>query len=277
MADFNWRTINVDLLDAESASNFDLTTLTPAVQPVSTTDVQTLSGQIRQLARGGNAEGALRGALENAPYGADEQGKVWYLKSQCSRGETNSLRSDTAGSTSCCGHRGMGQGHPSSGAKSASHGTGFSQAGGRNFGGGEGGGQAMSVFLSWHEKLVEMVGPGSIVRVMSDRRTVDHSRQNLCTTGRHIVIDGSCCVCPESAKLPDPVHEASPAVTRPIPNFRFSIGLSLAQFARHVELSRAACSYTFVASRRRWIDQAYSYHDIGMRSSEWAYDSRLPT
>lgn len=31
--------------------------------------------------------------------------------------------------------------------------TGFSQAGGRNFGGGEGGGQAMSVLLSWHEKV----------------------------------------------------------------------------------------------------------------------------
>jgi actin related protein 2/3 complex subunit 5 len=50
--------------------------------------------------------------------------------------------------------------------------TGFTQASGRNFGGGEGGGQAMSVLLSWHEKLVEMAGPGSIVRVMSDRRTV---------------------------------------------------------------------------------------------------------
>lgn len=49
---------------------------------------------------------------------------------------------------------------------------GFTQASGRNFGGGEGGGQAMSVLLSWHEKLVEMAGPGSIVRVMSDRRTV---------------------------------------------------------------------------------------------------------
>lgn len=76
MADFNWRTVNVDLLDPESASNFDLTTLTPTVEPISTSDVQTLSGQIRQLARGGNTEGALRGALENAPYGADQQGKV---------------------------------------------------------------------------------------------------------------------------------------------------------------------------------------------------------
>lgn len=31
--------------------------------------------------------------------------------------------------------------------------TGFSQVGGRSFGGAEGGGTAMSVFLSWHEKV----------------------------------------------------------------------------------------------------------------------------
>lgn len=48
--------------------------------------------------------------------------------------------------------------------------TGFSQIHSR--GGGEGGGQAMSVLLSWHEKLVEIAGKGSIVRVMTDRRTV---------------------------------------------------------------------------------------------------------
>ena len=47
---------------------------------------------------------------------------------------------------------------------------GFSQIQSR--GGGEGGGQAMSVLLSWHEKLVEIAGAGSIIRVMTDRRTV---------------------------------------------------------------------------------------------------------
>jgi hypothetical protein len=76
MAAINWRTIDVDALDPESSTNFDLSTLTPAVQPISTADVQTLAGQVRQLLRGGNAEGALLGALENAPYGADDQGKV---------------------------------------------------------------------------------------------------------------------------------------------------------------------------------------------------------
>lgn len=49
--------------------------------------------------------------------------------------------------------------------------TGFSQIQARNLGEG-GGGQQMSVLLSWHEKLVEIAGTGSIVRVMTDRRTV---------------------------------------------------------------------------------------------------------
>ena len=93
MAEFNWRTIDIDKLDPESSSNFDLTTLTPAVQPVSTQDVQTLSGQIKQLQRGGDNEGALRGALENAPYGADAQGKVrlpWLDWSIWTHAETHS-------------------------------------------------------------------------------------------------------------------------------------------------------------------------------------------
>jgi actin related protein 2/3 complex subunit 5 len=49
--------------------------------------------------------------------------------------------------------------------------TGFSQIRSRDLGEG-GGGQQMSVLLSWHEKLVELAGIGSIVRVMTDRRTV---------------------------------------------------------------------------------------------------------
>lgn len=78
MATLNWRTINIDALDPDSPANFDLTTLTPAVTPVSTADVQSLAGQIRQLLRGGDSQGALQGALENAPYGADEKGKVCH-------------------------------------------------------------------------------------------------------------------------------------------------------------------------------------------------------
>ena len=76
MAQLNWRTINIDALDPDSAANFDLSTLTPGLVPTSSADVQSLAGQIRQLLRGGDSEGALRGALEMAPYGGDEKAKV---------------------------------------------------------------------------------------------------------------------------------------------------------------------------------------------------------
>lgn len=80
MANINWRTINIDALDPDSPANFDLSSLTPAVEPISTADVQNTSQQIRQLLRGGDNEGALQGALESAPYGADDKGKVrWCL------------------------------------------------------------------------------------------------------------------------------------------------------------------------------------------------------
>lgn len=80
MATLNWRTINIDALDPDSPANFDLNSLTPAVAPISTADVQSLAGQIRQLLRGGDNEGALRGALENPPYGADDRGKVRSIR-----------------------------------------------------------------------------------------------------------------------------------------------------------------------------------------------------
>lgn len=76
MANINWRTINIDALDPDSPANFDLSSLTPAVEPISTADVQNLSQQIRQLLRGGDNEGALQGALASPPYGADDKGKV---------------------------------------------------------------------------------------------------------------------------------------------------------------------------------------------------------
>jgi actin related protein 2/3 complex, subunit 5 len=79
MALHNYRLINIDKLDPESSSNFPISTLSPPVVPVSTSDVQSLAGQIRQLLRGGDTEGALRGALENPPYGGDDHAKVCLL------------------------------------------------------------------------------------------------------------------------------------------------------------------------------------------------------
>ncbi|KAI9816476.1 MAG: hypothetical protein M1827_001608 [Pycnora praestabilis] len=75
----NWRTINIDALDPETSTNFDISTLSPAVAPVSASGVQNLAGQIRGLLRGGDSEGALKGALENAPYGGDERSKGVHL------------------------------------------------------------------------------------------------------------------------------------------------------------------------------------------------------
>lgn len=72
----NWRTINIDALDPESSANFDTTTLHPAFAPVSESEVRGLGQQVRQLLRGGDAEGALRGALEGAPYGGETGVKV---------------------------------------------------------------------------------------------------------------------------------------------------------------------------------------------------------
>ena len=75
-ANINWRTINIDALDPESAYNFDNSSLTPGLAPVTAAEVQSFGQQIRQLLRGGDSEGALRGALETAPYGGDAEAKV---------------------------------------------------------------------------------------------------------------------------------------------------------------------------------------------------------
>ncbi|KAI5212723.1 Arp2/3 complex 16 kDa subunit ARPC5 [Aureobasidium subglaciale] len=187
MAQVNWRSINIDALDPESSSNFDLSTLTPAVQPVSSQDVQALSGQIRQLWRGGDAEGALRGALENAPYGADAQSKDSYMQTvtevlqQVRTADMapilQRIYTSDGGSELCDVlmkylYKGMASGASTSNPSKnvTPQATGFSQVQPRNTAEGQGGN--MGVFLTWHEKVIEVAGPGSIVRVMSDRRTV---------------------------------------------------------------------------------------------------------
>ncbi|MCJ1274336.1 hypothetical protein MMC21_002131 [Puttea exsequens] len=197
MATANWRTINIDLLDPESSSNFPTSSLLPSIAPVSASEVQTLAGQIRQLLRGGDTEGALRGALENAPYGGDATAKDKEIHLQT---VTGILQSTPASSiptlltrifSSAGGpetldtlmkylYKGMSSSSSTTSASASSatsramtpQQTGFTQIGGGRVGGGEGGGQAMSVLLSWHEKVVEVAGAGCIVRVMTDRRTV---------------------------------------------------------------------------------------------------------
>ncbi|KAE8382560.1 actin-related protein 2/3 complex subunit 5 [Aspergillus bertholletiae] len=193
MAQLNYRTINIDVLDPESSVNFPMETLLPPTLPAPTTssEAANVAGQVRQLLRSGDPEGALRAVLDTAPLGGDDRAKEVHLatvievlqgirqgemtrvlEGVCS-GQQGSERADCLMKYL---YKGMAAPGPSSGAQSprksvSPQGTGFSQIQARNLGEG-GGGQQMSVLLSWHEKLVEVAGTGSIVRVMTDRRTV---------------------------------------------------------------------------------------------------------
>ena len=196
MANINWRTLNVDAYDPESSYNFDTTTVLPSSLPAPSTSSESaqIAQSIRQLLRAGDSTGALQSALETAPLAGDEGAKQVHFstvlevlqgirQSDVSR-ILNEMLKQNGGSA--LGdtlmkyiYKGMASGAGGSGSKTQSpQGTGvervssgFSQVQQRNFGEG-GGGQVMSVLLSWHEKLTESVGVGGIVRVMSDRRTV---------------------------------------------------------------------------------------------------------
>lgn len=72
-----WRTIDIDALVEDSSVNFDTSTLHPPLPEISEAEVRALAGQVRQLLRGGDAEGALRGSLEFPVYNGTEQAKVW--------------------------------------------------------------------------------------------------------------------------------------------------------------------------------------------------------
>ncbi|CAL00635.1 actin-related protein 2/3 complex subunit 5 [Aspergillus awamori] len=191
MAQLNYRTINIDVLDPESSINFPMDTLLPPTLPAPTTSGAAASvvNQVRQLLRSGDNEGALRYVLETAPLGGDDRAKEVHLaavvevlqgirQGEMSRvleavctGEGGSERADCLMKYL---YKGMAAPTPSNAAQSprmSPQSTGFSQIQARNLGEG-GGGQQMSVLLNWHEKLVEVAGTGSIVRVMTDRRTV---------------------------------------------------------------------------------------------------------
>jgi len=81
MSQINYRTINVDQLDPESSVNFPLETLLPATlpPPETSSDAANVATQVRQLLRGGDAEGALRHALDTAPLGGDDRAKEVHL------------------------------------------------------------------------------------------------------------------------------------------------------------------------------------------------------
>jgi len=71
-----WRTINIDALEEDSPLNFDTSTLSPPQPEISESDVRGLAQQVRQLLRGGDAEGALRGCLEFPVYNGSDAAKA---------------------------------------------------------------------------------------------------------------------------------------------------------------------------------------------------------
>ncbi len=71
-----WRTINIDALQEDSSVNFDTATLHPPLPETSEPEVRQLAAQVRQLLRGGDSEGALRGCLEMPVYSGSEGAKV---------------------------------------------------------------------------------------------------------------------------------------------------------------------------------------------------------
>lgn len=81
MAEFNYRTINIDTLDPDSSVNFPMETLLPAnlPPPSNSSAAANVASQTRQLLRGGDAENALRYVLDSAPLGGDDRAKEVHL------------------------------------------------------------------------------------------------------------------------------------------------------------------------------------------------------
>ncbi|KAH7021259.1 Arp2/3 complex subunit [Microdochium trichocladiopsis] len=186
-----WRTVNVDALDPDSSLNFDLSTLHPPLPEISEDDVRQLNGQVRQLLRGGDAEGALRGCLETPVYNGSDAAKDAHLQTVVEVLQSIKASDMTPMLQRIYGSEGgselldvlmkylyKGMAGGSSGSAKAQRqaatpqSTGFSQVSGRPSAMNESGGQAMSVLLSWHEKVVDVAGLGSVGRCMTDWRKV---------------------------------------------------------------------------------------------------------
>ncbi|KAH8677900.1 ARP2/3 complex 16 kDa subunit (p16-Arc)-domain-containing protein [Xylariales sp. PMI_506] len=189
-----WRTINIDALDPDSSQNFDTTTLHPPLPETSEAEVRQLNAGVRQLLRGGDNEGALRGCLESPVYNGTDGAKdahlqtvIEVLQSIKASEMTPILQRiySSEGGVELLDvlikylYKGMGA-SASSGGRTPSRTptgltpqqTGFSQVTSRPGTTNESTGSAMSVLLSWHEKVIEVAGLGSIGRCMTDWRRV---------------------------------------------------------------------------------------------------------
>ncbi|KIH91433.1 hypothetical protein SPBR_02013 [Sporothrix brasiliensis 5110] len=194
-----WRTINIDALEEDSPANFDVSTLRPPVPEITEPEVRQLAGQVRQLLRGGDNDGALRGCLEMPVYVGSDGAKEAALQTilevlQSIKASDMSpllkrLYATENGSElldvlmkylykGMATIKGSGSSTPHTPTRTST--SGFNTIGNlgstKGFlpgqGGGDSTGAAMSVLLSWHEKVVEVAGLGSIQRTMTDWRRV---------------------------------------------------------------------------------------------------------
>ncbi|KAK3988187.1 actin-related protein 2/3 complex subunit 5 [Cladorrhinum sp. PSN332] len=193
-----WRTINIDALDPDSAVNFDTSSLHPPIPETTEPETRQLAASIRQLLRGGDAEGALRGCLESPVYNGSDLAKESHLQTvievlqSIKASEMTPMLQRVYASEGGVElldvlikylYKGMAaNAGASAGAGTASPArtptrmtpqpTGFSQIGSRSLAPSDSTGAAMSVLLSWHEKVVDVAGLGCIGRVMTDFRRV---------------------------------------------------------------------------------------------------------
>ncbi|KAG5984196.1 hypothetical protein E4U55_005736 [Claviceps digitariae] len=183
----SWRTINIDAYNEDSSVNFDTSTLHPPQPEISEAEVRQLAGQVRQLLQGGDSEGALRGCLDMPVYNGTEGAKDTHLQTiievlqSIKASEMSPLLKklyESQGGSECLDvlmkyiYKGMSMGQ-SRGSKVTPQSTGgFSQVGTRPGASNEPAAAAMSVLLSWHEKVVEVAGLGCIGRTMTDWRRV---------------------------------------------------------------------------------------------------------
>ncbi|CAK7202303.1 arp2/3 complex subunit [Sporothrix eucalyptigena] len=191
-----WRTINIDALEEDSPANFDISTLRPPVPEITEPEVRQLAGQVRQLLRGGDNDGALRGCLEMPVYVGSDAAKEAALQTilevlqsikasdmspLLKRLYTTENGSELLDVLMKYLYKGMatlkGSGSSAPHTPTRTPNSGFNTIGAptKSFlpsGGGDSTGAAMSVLLSWHEKVVEVAGLGCIQRTMTDWRRV---------------------------------------------------------------------------------------------------------
>ncbi|UKZ56373.1 hypothetical protein TrVGV298_010209 [Trichoderma virens] len=169
-----WRTVNIDILTEDSSVNFDTSTLHPPQPEIAEADVRTLATQtpvyngtdaakeahlqtiieVLQSIKASDMTPLLKG-IYAAPGGSE---LLDVLMKYIYKGMASGAPATAAGLKS-----------PS---KVTPQSTGFSQIGSRPGASNEPASAAMSVLLSWHEKLVEVAGLGCIGRTMTDWRRV---------------------------------------------------------------------------------------------------------